>query len=187
MCMLIPCRPCSIPVPIPPQPTTTEAFGRMFNQSALSVQLDTAPLALPLESSADVKNVSFTPGSFRITVPGTYWISYSITASLDFSTMDAAQEVDAPTADVSAMAAVIPYNTYNMAAVLLNGVELPSSYSYLFDYPEMGYTLQKDTLIALPENTVVSLGLWNVQDGCSCRTQLYPNTQLTLTRIGAVA
>lgn len=183
-------HPCC---PQPPRPSDG-VFGRIYNQVTSALTPSATPVPIVLESSGPIRNVSATPGALRVTFPGTYEITYTLSLTRGYDDDTAHADATEARKNANAQAEANPRIAPNIyadivAGVLVNGVELPSATTYsdedLCCYSAV--TMHNSTIVELPAGALINAALWSASDCLSCesRVTILTNSQLYINRIGS--
>lgn len=192
------CRPCVVrTTPSTPscpssQGSLLTAHGKMTNPTAVPVNVSGSPTPLRLLNGALLRNMVFTEGALQPTIAGTYRITYTLQfGPNDFERMSfRAEGLNAGAASnfPAAMFEAFPeYTADIISAVLLNGVPLSTTMSYMSDVCCESFTMHNSSLVTLPVTSIVSAGIWAGCPYCSAnQLVLLSNSELSLERVGNI-
>lgn len=164
------------------------AFGTISNQTIRLANLSPAPAPLIMDVPGLMQNMRFAPGTLTTVLPGAYEISYSLNIAFDSFFIDNIATVQAANPTASTGPAIdLSFIAEAISAVTLNGVPLESSYYYVIDSESFyGISMQKSTIVQLPEETHIGMALWTGRlYFCSDCYYIYlPGASLTVKRLG---
>lgn len=194
------CRPCVTEIiPATPAhanptlPTPLTAYGRMTNPTGIAVNVGNSPTPLRLAEGSLLQNMVFTEGALQPRIAGTYRITYTLTFGPNDFARHLLTNEDGTTREATNTTSALPetfldyVNADIIGAILLNGVPLSTSMSYISDVCCESFTLHNSTLTALPVTSIISAGIWAGCPYCgSNQLILIPNSEVSLERVGDI-